>query len=212
MIDFATLTLVDYGIFLVLILSAILSTLRGMTRELLGLTGWVVSILVANFTSPMIETPIADFLQVKGLGVALAWALPFAAAVVIWFILASLLAPGLKRVGFGSLDRWLGVLFGFTRGFGLVLIVFVAAVFAAEGEDNLPDIVKESQSSPALSRSAYYFSGFVPKDYREKLIDNLTYRAPLATNSVSQGFDAPVKAGKDALDSGMNLFSDEKAN
>ena len=98
MIDFATLTLVDYGIFLVLILSAVLSTLRGMTRELLGLAGWVVSILVANYTAPMIETPIIDFLQVKGLGAALAWALPFAASVVIWFILASLLAPGLKRV------------------------------------------------------------------------------------------------------------------
>ena len=212
MIDFATLTLVDYGIFLVLILSAVLSTLRGMTSELLGLAGWVVSILVASFTSPMIKTPISDFLQVKGLGVALAWALPFAASVVIWFILASLLAPGLKRVGFGSLDRWLGVLFGLARGFGLVLIVFVAAVFAAEGEDNLPDIVKISQSSPALSRSAYYFSGFVPKDYREKLINNLTYRVPLATSSASQGFEAPIKAGKDALDSGMNLFSDEKAN
>ena len=212
MIDFTTLTLVDYGIFLVLTLSAILSILRGMTRELLGLAGWVASILVANFTAPMIETPIADFLQVRGLGAALAWALPFAASVVIWFILASLLAPGLKRVGFGRLDRWLGVLFGFTRGFGLVLIVFVAAVFAAEGEDNLPDIVKNSHSSPALSRSAYYFSGFVPKDYRKKLIDNLTYRAPLSPSSVSQGFDAPIEAGKNVLDSGMNLFSDEKAN
>lgn len=212
MINFATLTLVDYGIFLVLILSAILSTLRGMTRELLGLAGWVVSILVANFTAPMIETPISDFLQVKGLGAALAWALPFAASVVTWFILASLLAPGLKRVGFGSLDRWLGILFGFIRGFGLVLIVFVVAVFAAEGEDNLPDIVTESQSTPVLSRSAHYFSGFVPKDYRDKLIDNLTYRAPLSTNSVSQGFDASIEAGKDTLDNDMKLLSDEKAN
>ena len=212
MIVFATLTLVDYGIFLVFILSAILSTLRGITRELLGLAGWVASILVASFTAPMIETPISDFLQVQELGVALAWALPFAASVVIWFILASLLAPGLKRVGFGSLDRWLGVLFGFIRGFGLVLIVFVAAVFAADGEDNLPDIVKDSHSSPALSSSAYYFSDFVPKDYREKLIDNLTYRAQLTTSSVPQGFDASIEAGKDALGGGMSLFSDEKAN
>jgi membrane protein required for colicin V production len=211
MIDFATLTLVDYGIFLVLILSVILSTLRGMTRELLGLAGWVVSILVANFTAPMIEAPIVDFLQVKGLGAALAWAIPFAATVVIWFILASLLAPGLKRVGFGSLDRWLGVLFGFIRGFGLVLIVFVIAVFA-EGEDNLPDIVTESQSTPALSRSAHYFSGFFPKDYRDKLIDNLTYSAPLRKNSISQGFDGSIETGKDALDNGMKLLSDEKAN
>jgi len=212
MIVFATLTLVDYGIFLVLILSAILSTLRGMTRELLGLAGWVASILVANFTAPMIENPIADFLQAQQLGVALAWALPFAASVVIWFILASLLAPGLKRVGFGSLDRWLGVLFGFIRGFGLVLIVFVAAVFAAEGENNLPNIIKDSHSSPALSRSAHYFSGFVPKDYREKLIENLNYRAPLTASAVSQGFDAPIEDGKDALNGGMNLLSDEKAN
>jgi membrane protein required for colicin V production len=183
-----------------------------MTRELLGIAGWVVSILVANYTAPMIETPIIDFLQVKGLGAALAWALPFAASVVIWFILASLLAPSLKRVGFGSLDRWLGVLFGFIRGFGLVLIVFVAAVFAAEGEDNLPVIVTDSQTTPALSRSAHYFSGFVPKNYRDKLIDNLTYSAPLSTNSVSQGFDAPIEAGKEALDNGMKLLSDEKAN
>ena len=64
-----------------------------------------------------------------------------------WFILASLIAPGLKRVGSGSLDRWLGVLFGFVRGYGLVLIVFVAAVFAAEGEDNLLALLK-SHTAP----------------------------------------------------------------
>jgi hypothetical protein len=63
-----------------------------------------------------------------------------------------------------------------------------------------------------LSRSAHYFSGFVPRDYRDKLIDNLTYRAPLTSNSVSQSFDAPIEAGTDALNSGMKLLSDEKAN
>ncbi|MGA1444870.1 MAG: CvpA family protein [Candidatus Puniceispirillaceae bacterium] len=157
MIDFATLTLVDYGILLVLVLSCVLSTLRGMTRELLGLIGWVVSILVANFTAPQIEDPIVDLLQIKGLGAALAWALPFAASVVVWFILASVMAPALTRVGFASLDRWLGVLFGIIRGFGLVLIVFVIAVFGTDGEENLPKIVKDSQSTPLLSRSAHYF-------------------------------------------------------
>jgi len=178
MIDFTTLTLVDYGIVLVLILSATMSILRGLTREILGLAGWGVSILVANYSAPLIEDPIVDLLQVKGLGAALAWGLPFAASVVIWFILASLIAPSLKRVGFGSLDRWLGVLFGFVRGYGLVLIVFVAAVFAVEGEDNLPETVKKSHSTPLLSRGAHYFSGFVPRDYRDQLLDYLSYRAP----------------------------------
>ena len=211
MIDFATLTLVDYSILFVFVLSAVLSTLRGMTRELLGLVGWVVSILIANFTAPMIEAPIVDLLGVKGLGAALAWALPFAAAVVIWFILASLMAPGLKRVGFGSLDRWLGVLFGFIRGFGLVLIVFVIAVFAAEGEDNLPDIVKTSQSTPALSRSAHYFSDFVPKDYRDQLLDYLSYQGSVTAKSLTGEMSAPAEASKDAINNGMKLLNDEKA-
>ena len=178
MIDFATLTLVDYGIVFVFVLSATMAILRGMTREILGLVGWGISIIFANVSAPLIEDPIVDLLQVKGLGAALAWGLPFAVSVVIWFILASLIAPSLKRVGLGRLDRWLGVLFGFVRGYGLVLIVFIAAVFATEGEDNLPETVKQSHSTPWLSRSSHYFSGLVPKDYRDQLLDYLSYRAP----------------------------------
>ncbi|MDA0358593.1 MAG: CvpA family protein [Proteobacteria bacterium] len=210
MIDFATLTLVDYGILLVLVLSCVLSTLRGVTRELLGLIGWVVSILVANFTAPQIEDPIVDLLQIKGLGAALAWALPFAASVVVWFILASVMAPALTRVGFASLDRWLGVLFGIIRGFGLVLIVFVIAVFGTDGEENLPKIVKDSQSTSLLSRSAHYFSDFVPEDYRDQLINNLSYRPPIFDSKASDSLNAPIEAGKNAINNGMKLFSDEQ--
>jgi len=210
MIDFATLTLVDYGILLVLVLSCVLSTLRGITRELLGLIGWVVSILVANFTAPQIEDPIVDLLQIKGLGAALAWALPFAASVVVWFILASVMAPALTRVGFASLDRWLGVLFGIIRGFGLVLIVFVIAVFGTDGEENLPKIVKDSQSTPLLSRSAHYFSDFVPENYRDQLINNLSYRPPIFDSKASDSLNAPIEAGKNAINNGMKLFSDEQ--
>jgi len=210
MIDFATLTLVDYGILLVLVLSCVLSTLRGITRELLGLIGWVVSILVANFTAPQIEDPIVDLLQIKGLGAALAWALPFAASVVVWFILASVMAPALTRVGFASLDRWLGVLFGIIRGFGLVLIVFVIAVFGTDGEENLPKIVKDSHSTPLLSRSAHYFSDFVPEDYRDQLINNLSYRPPIFDSKASDSLNAPIEAGKNAINNGMKLFSDEQ--
>ena len=43
--------------------------------------------------------------------------LPFAATVIVWFLFASLLSPGLTRAGLGSLDRWLGVIFGVARGY-----------------------------------------------------------------------------------------------
>jgi hypothetical protein len=135
-----------------------------------------------------------------------------------------LVAPGLKRIGFGSLDRWLGVLFGFVRGFGLVLIVFVAAVFAAEGEDNLPGTVKISHSTPLLSRSAHYFSVFVPRDYREQLLGYLSYRGTTTMSGVTMDHvlaseaghktDAPIevrsKADKQTFSDSMKLLDDEK--
>ena len=117
MIDFTTLTIVDYVVIFALFLSAVFSTLRGMTREFLGLLGWVVSIVFANYAKPLLENPIADLIKSDGLSAALAWGLPFVATVIIWFILASLLSPGLTRAGLGSLDRWIGIIFGLVRGY-----------------------------------------------------------------------------------------------
>ena len=210
MIDFTTLTIIDYGIFFILVLSALLSILRGLTREILGLVGWVVSFFVANYSQPLVKDPIIDFLQVEGLGEALAWGLPFGASVVVWFISASLIAPGLKRVGLGSFDRWLGVLFGFTRGYGLVLIVFMIAV-SLQGEDNFPKPVKESLSRPVLSLGAHYFARFVPEGHREQLINNLTYRAPLKLDIVTHQVKTPKVLSKQNDSTSMRLLNDENA-
>ena len=73
MIDFTTLTIVDYAVVFVLFMSAVFSTLRGMTREFLGLLGWVVSVVVANYAKPLLEDPIADLINADGLSAALAW-------------------------------------------------------------------------------------------------------------------------------------------
>lgn len=153
MIDFTALTVVDYAVVFVLIVSAIFSTLRGMTREFLGLLGWVVAVVVANYARPLLEDPIADMINADGLSAALAWGLPFAATVIIWFLLASLLSPGLTRAGLGSLDRWLGVIFGLARGYLLVLLAFIGAVLAIEGENNLPATIQNAQSTPLSAKA-----------------------------------------------------------
>ena len=77
-----------------------------------------------------------------------------------------------------------------------------------------------------LSRSAHYFSGFVPKDYRDQLIDYLSYRAPATMGGVtidqvlgsgaSDKTDAPIdepgKAEKQTFSDDIKLLNDEKAN
>ena len=44
-----------------------------MTREFLGLLGWIVSVVVANYAKPLLENPIADLINADGLSLDLAW-------------------------------------------------------------------------------------------------------------------------------------------
>ena len=211
MIDFTTLTIVDYTVVFVLFMSAVFSTLRGMTREFLGLLGWVVSVVVANYTKPLLEDPIADLIKADGLSAALAWGLPFAATVIIWFLLASLLSPGLTRAGLGSLDRWLGVIFGVARGYLLVLLAFIGTVLVLEGENKLPATIQNAQSTPFFSESAKYFAKFMPDDYSDKLssslIDHKGFKA-----STAEDIDNMINNGADIVKKPLELLNDEKAN
>lgn len=76
-----------------------------------------------------------------------------------------------------------------------------------------------------LSRSAHYFSGLVPGNYREQLLDYLAYRAPVKTggvkigqeaasgtsNKIDASLDDPDKLDKQNFSNGMKLLNDEKA-
>ena len=168
-ISLSALTLFDYAVILVLIISAIFSTLRGMTREFLGLAGWLISIFVARLTASSAENWLAEFIAVEGLTEVLSWALPFAGTALIWFIFASLIAPGLKRAGLGVLDTWFGVIFGLLRGGLLITVFYVGAVLFVQSEDKLYPFMKYSQSSSYIRIITSAFTPFLPADWQSRL-------------------------------------------
>lgn len=207
--DLAALNFIDYAIIVVLVVSGLMSTLRGMTREALGLAGWPLSILVAKFTAPYLEPVVLDIITVEGLSQALAWAIPFAITVVFWFIMASLMSPGLKRAGLGALDRWLGVVFGLIRGFLLVLIAYTTAVVAVEGEDRLPVQVSEAQFAPVLRASATTLSAVIPTEMRDRILENVPATELKSADDILEDIEAPVSEGNSALTDSLNLLNDE---
>ena len=211
MIEFNALTVVDYAVVFVLVVSALFSTLRGMTREFLGLLGWVVAVLVANYARPLLEDPIADIIEADGLSAALAWGVPFATTVIIWFLLASLLSPGLTRAGLGSLDSWFGIFFGLARGYLLVLLAFVGAVLAIEGENKLPATIQNAQSTPLFSQSARYLAKFMPDDYGDKLSSDLVdHTGDDAT--AAETIEKMIDDGAEIMKKPLDLLYDEKSN
>lgn len=203
-ISLSALTLFDYAVVVVLIISAIFSTLRGMTREFLGLAGWFVSIFISRLTASSIEVWLSDFIAVEGLTEVLSWALPFAGTAVLWFIFASLISPGLKRAGLGALDTWLGVIFGLIRGAVMVTLFYVASVLFVQSEDNLYPFMKDSQSSPYIRMITSGFTPFLPADWQSRLsVMNLDMSL---TEDTADAVEGQVKQ----LDENLQLRDDER--
>lgn len=205
--DISALTLIDYASLVVLLVSGGLATLRGMTRELMGLIGWPIAIIAAKLSAPHLQPTLAELIKVEGISDALAWGVPFVIVVILWFAFSSLVSPGLSKAGLGGLDRWLGFLFGLIRGFVIVLLVYTGAVVALEGEDRLPSMVAESQVTPMLRGGAHLMSGLLPTDIRDRVIDNLPTPAE-TTTEIQEAGDSLGEAGA----SGLELFEDEAAN
>ena len=105
---------------------------------------------MARFVAPILEDPIANVVPNEDLVSGIAWTIPFIITVILWFVLASLISPGLKKAGLGALDRWLGVVFGFVRGVFMVTAIYIGVVIGLGGEDKLPKVASEAQSANVI--------------------------------------------------------------
>ena len=120
------MTVFDYAVLAVIVLSVLLGFWRGVVSEVLVLAAWVLAIvlgkLFASYLAPELVRWITD--------TALRYLVAFAAIAITVLLLASvirLLVSGLVRaVGLGLIDRFLGAIFGLARGM-LVVLILVAA-------------------------------------------------------------------------------------
>ena len=207
--DFSGLTYFDYIVLVIISVSALFSMLRGMTREFLGLAGWVLAVFIAVTSATVMTEWLSSFLKVEGLTEILAWALPFAASVVIWFILASLISPGLKRAGLGALDTWFGILFGILRGILFSMILYSGCVIYAGQETDLQEGILTSQSGPYISSLIHSVqdSTLLPASITDNLeAIELDMQRPTLDETVGQSLSEGAETASDKL----NLLADEQ--
>ena len=145
----------------------------------------------------------------EGLTEILAWALPFAGSIIIWFILASLISPGLKRAGLGALDTWFGILFGVLRGVLFSMILYSGCVIYAGKESDLEEGILNSESGPYISSLfvSVQKSTLLPSIVSDSLgAIRLDMDRPDLGNEIG---DAVVEGAEDTADR-FDLLPDEK--
>ncbi len=113
----------DWGIVGVVVLSSLISLKRGFVKEALSLLIWVAAFVVATWFSPAFMPYLEPYISVPSLRQMAAFAILFICALILGGAVNYLLSSLVKATGLSGTDRMLGVLFGFARGFLIVLVL-----------------------------------------------------------------------------------------
>ena len=119
------MTIFDYLVLLVLIASVIISTLRGLVKEVLSLLGWVVAFVVANAYGAALAPLLPAAVPGEVVRLLVAFVLLFIGVRLLMGLLTMLVDALVTATGLTIADRGLGSLFGLARGLVIVLSVVI---------------------------------------------------------------------------------------
>lgn len=156
------MTIFDYLVLFVLVCSVVISTLRGLMKEILSLLSWVVSFVVANAYGEALAKLLPDMMPGKTTRLIVAFIALFIGARLLMLLLSMAVDALIKASGLTLADRGLGGLFGLGRG-----LVIVLAVVLLCGMTAIPQqpFWREALLSPLAETAARTVKPYLPGDF-----------------------------------------------
>jgi membrane protein required for colicin V production len=165
--EHARMNLVDVIVLVVVAFSGLMGFLRGMVREVLGLSAWVGAGLAAWWFFPKLQ-PIAHR-EIANADIAdpVAFGGTFLLVLIVLSLLARSLGMVVRRSALGGLDRTLGLVYGLARGAAIMVFAYIMAG-TVEPVDRWPDAVLEARVLPSIYLGAVWVADRlpVPENYR----------------------------------------------
>ena len=153
------MTIFDYLVLFVLICSVVISTLRGLVKEILSLLGWVVSFVVANAYGENLAILLPDAIPGSATRLIVAFIALFIGVRLLMALLTMAIDAVVKTSGLTVADRGLGGLFGLGRGLVIVLAVVLLCGMTAMPQQ---PFWKGALLSPLAETAARTVKPFLP--------------------------------------------------
>jgi membrane protein required for colicin V production len=146
----AEFTIADWLIVAIVVISALLSLLRGFAREAISLGAWVAAFFVASMFSPGLQSLLRDVVDNEQARQISSFLILFIATLLVCSMAGYLVSQLLKVTGLGLADRLLGMAFGLVRGVVLALALVLVVDLALEAAGTSPGWYKQSVLMPHL--------------------------------------------------------------
>jgi membrane protein required for colicin V production len=176
----------DLGLIAVVFISALLSMLRGFTREVLAIASWGAAAAAAFFLYPTLLPFIKPYIQKDTIAQAVSAGIIFFITLVVVSILTVKISDAILDSKIGALDRSLGFLFGAARGFLLCAIAFLFFSWLV-GDKAPPEWVQNSKTRGLLLATGLSLQSMLPENLAANLSKSIAKQR--------SGGDEPVADG-----------------
>ncbi len=168
------ITLLDFIVLGVILLSALLAMIRGFTREVLSIASWAAAAAATIYFLPDVRdwarTQID--LEPKILADVIAGAGIFLITLMLVSLVTMRLSDFILDSRVGPFDRALGFLYGAGRGFLLAIIAFLFFAWLVP-ERSQPVWVADSASRPVLESAGQSLLAMLPEDPEATILKRL---------------------------------------
>ncbi len=151
----------DLVILGIILLSALISLIRGFVKESISLITWIVAGVVAfRYFSPMAGL-LESFIEASTIRNIVGFAILFVSTLIIGAIVNYVMGQLVSKTGLSGTDKTLGVVFGGARGVLIVTMVILLASLTPMPEAQW---WQDSATVGYFQQLAEWVKGIIPED------------------------------------------------
>ncbi len=195
-------TAFDVGVGILVLISALLATARGLTREVLSLATWAGSAVLAIWMWQYHPEIAREYIKEQLVADAATVIVTFLVSLIVLHLVTMRIADFVVDSKIGPLDRTLGFVFGALRGIVIAVVIVIFGNWLLG--NNLPSWAEGSKSLPALTQIGDGLISALPDDLESQLNDILQ-RSGASTQDdvVPPDTVPPAEEGTDAGEIGI---------
>ena len=155
-------------VFLIIVgISALVGIVRGMTKEVLSVVGWVLAALALYFLVPIVDPIMQQYIASKTLCSIVSGIAILIVFCIVWLLTADRLAAVVRSSKLSAVDRILGFVFGAARGAIIVILiaVMITALIPAQSKEG---VFAQSQYFKLANNTAEPLKAMIPDEWVDK--------------------------------------------
>ena len=180
-------------VFLVIVgVSALVAIARGVTKELLSITGWILAAVSVYYLLPVVDPIMKKYIASEVLSSLVSGMVILIMFCIFWVLAADKISTQIRFSKLSSLDRILGFIFGIFRG---VIIVILLQIM-------ISSLIPEESQKGVFAESRYFklagdASGPIKSLIPEKWFDDLKAKGESLGFGAAKTEEAEADKAKD---------------